>query len=147
VDEESVVVVAAPDHPLARGRHVTQEALMSADFLVAERGCTADLLVNQLGLDVAGQAPVAIVTGSLAALRRLVSNGQGVALLPYLTAAPDLDSGALVCLEVPFAVRPVGIEARRRGGTEPQVQHRVDSLVALARRNTLRDRAPRKRLA
>jgi DNA-binding transcriptional LysR family regulator len=147
VDEEAVVLVCAPDHPLARRRKVSQEALMSADFLVAERGCTADMLVNQLGHDIAVQAPVAMVTGSLAALRRLVANGHGVALLPYLTAAPDLESGALVCLEVPFAVRPVGIEARWRADAEPEVLRRVASLVTLARRNTLRTQMAQKRLA
>jgi DNA-binding transcriptional LysR family regulator len=145
VDEEAVVLVCAPQHPLAGRGEISQEALLAADFLVAERGCTADMLVDQLGLDVAGNAPVGMVTGSLAALRRLVANGQGVAVLPYLTAAPDLDSGALVSLPLPFAVRPVGIEARWRAAARPEVQRRVAALVALARRNTARPQPPQPR--
>lgn len=132
VDDEEVVLVAAPDHPLA-GRRLTRDELARAAFLVAEPGCTADLLVDRLGHDLAGEAPVAMVTGSLGALRRLACNGQGVALLPRLTAAADLATGDLVRLEPPFPVRPVAIEARWRADADPAQLRRIQALVRLAR--------------
>lgn len=138
VDEEPVVLVASPDHPLAQRPRLTPEELAGTEFLVAERGCTAQMLVDQFGRDLTGTAPVAMVTGSLAALRRLVANGQGVALLPYLSAAADLETGAMTCLEPPFPLRPVGIDARWRGDAEPAVRRRIAAVLGLARRNTLR---------
>jgi LysR substrate binding domain len=82
--------------------------------------------------------PVAMVSGSLAALRRLVANGHGVALLPRLSATEDLAGGALVELPPTISLAPIGIEARWRPDVDPAVTEQVRSLVALGRRNTLR---------
>jgi DNA-binding transcriptional LysR family regulator len=134
VGQDQVILVAAPQHPLAKLPSVTPEVLMETSFLIAERGCTTHMLVDRFGQDLTHRAPISMVTGSLAALRRMAAHGRGVALLPYLAAVRDLESGELVWLRVPSGLSTVNIEARWRTGLGP-ADTTVQALVRLARRH------------
>lgn len=134
VGQDQVILVAAPQHPLATMPSVTPEVLMETSFLIAERGCTTHMLVDRFGQDITHRAPISMITGSLAALRRMAAHGRGVALLPYLAAVRDLESGELVWLRVPSGLSTVNIEARWRTGLGP-ADTTVQALVRLARRH------------
>jgi|GEM_PF-1673427 len=49
-----------------------------------------------------------------------------------------MDSGDLVCLDPPFSLHPVEIEAPWRSDMGPESRGHVATLVGPARRNTLR---------
>lgn len=134
VGQDQVILVAAPQHPLATMPSVTPEVLMETSFLIAERGCTTHMLVDRFGQDLTNRAPISMVTGSLAALRRMAAHGRGVALLPYLAAVRGLESGELVWLRVSSGLPTVNIEARWRTGLGP-AEGTVQALVRLARRH------------
>ncbi|MGW2420277.1 LysR family transcriptional regulator [Streptomyces sp. NPDC001709] len=127
------VLVAAPNHPLARQETVTPEQLLRYDFLVAERHCTSEMLVDRFGRDLLADAQQTLLQGSMAALLRLIGHGHGVTLLPELTIARELREGELVELPLPAPIRPVSILAQwhpRLGPAEPAVH----ALLELARR-------------
>lgn len=107
--------------------------LLDAEFLIAEPGCTSQMLVDRFGQDLTARTHVSMVTGSLAALRRLAGHGRGVALMPYLSVARDLENGDLVELDVPEGLVPVSIEARWRTGLGP-TEASVQAVLQLARR-------------
>ncbi len=135
VGGDQVVLVAAPEHPLARaGAPVGVETLVETEFLIAEPGCTTQMLVDRFGRDLTRRTPISMVTGSLAALRRMAAHGRGVALLPALTAAAPLHSGELVELPVVGGLPTVSIEARWRDRLGP-AQAAVDAVLRLARRH------------
>ena len=131
---DKVALVAAPDHPLTRHAGVTPELLQDAEFLVAEAGCTSEMLYDQYGRDLAKDGRVAMITGSLGALLRLVALGRGIAVLPYMCVVRDLAAGDLVRLEYPHPLMPLGIEARWRTGLG-QAERPLQGLLRLARRN------------
>jgi len=134
VAHDRVVLVAAADHPLAASGPVEPHALLETKFLVAEPGCTTQMLVDRFGRDLTCRTPISMVTGSLAALRRMAAYGSGVALLPSLTAARSLQSGELVEVVVAGGLPVIGIEARwrtRLGSAQPA----VSALLSLARRH------------
>ncbi|HEX4789304.1 MAG TPA: LysR family transcriptional regulator, partial [Actinospica sp.] len=117
VGQDQVVLVAAPDHALARaGRPLTRDALMAAEFLVADHGCTSQYLLDQYGRDLAPFTRVGMLTGSTATLRRIVSNGRGITMVPRLVVRRELADGDLVELdlapECSLRLARVGIEAR-----------------------------------
>jgi DNA-binding transcriptional LysR family regulator len=112
VGHDRTVMAAAPSHPLARGGAVTADQLLRYEFLVAEPGCTSEMLVDRFGRDLLVGAQVAKVTGSLAALLRLTGHGRGITLLPEMAVARELESGELVELPLAEQVRPVGIVAK-----------------------------------
>lgn len=134
VGSDQVLLVAAPEHPLARTGAVTPETLLGTPFLVAEPGCTTQMLVDRFGRDLTGQTPVAMVTGSLSALLRLAAHGRGVALLPALAAEKPLAAGDLVVVPVKDGLPTVSIEARWRDQLG-EAGDAVDALLRLALRN------------
>ncbi|MFF4338811.1 LysR family transcriptional regulator [Kitasatospora sp. NPDC001540] len=114
VGHDRTVLVAGPGHPLARQERVTPEQLLRYDFLVAERGCTSEMLVDRLGRDLLSGAQVTMVQGSLSALLRLTGHGQGLSLLPALAVTRELEDGELVELPLTAPLRPVAILAQWR---------------------------------
>lgn len=131
---DQVVLVAGPEHPLARAGGVDPEALLDTEFLIAEPGCTTQMLVDRFGRDLTHRTPISMVTGSLAALCRMAAHGRGVALLPALTASRYLQTGELVEIAVNGGLPMVSIQARwrdRPGGVDPS----IPALLRLARRH------------
>ncbi len=130
---DQVVLVASAEHPLARVGAVDPEALLDTEFLIAEPGCTTQMLVDRFGRDLTHRTPIGMVTGSLAALRRMAAHGRGVALLPALSAGRYLESGELVEIEVAGGLPLVSIQARWResSGVAPA----IPALLRLARRH------------
>lgn len=133
------VLVAAPGHPLARQETVTPEQLLDHAFLVAERGCTCQMLVDRFGQDLLAGAQQTLLQGSMAALLRLIGHGHGITLLPELTVTRELQEGELVELRLTERIRPVSIIAQwhpRLGPAESTVRallavaHRADPLGA-----------------
>ncbi|MBR7828723.1 LysR family transcriptional regulator [Actinospica sp. MGRD01-02] len=139
IGQDQVVLVAAPDHPLARaGRPLTRDELMEAEFMVADHGCTSQYLLDQYGRDIGPFTRIGMLTGSTAMLRRIVANGRGITMVPRLVVARELADGDLVELELApecsLRLARVGIEARwqARLGTVSEPLH---ALVRLARRH------------
>ncbi len=114
VGHDRTVLVAAPSHPLARKDVVTPGDMLRYDFLVAERGCTSEMLVDRFGRDLLAGAQLAMIQGSLSALLRLTGHGHGVTLLPELAVARELQEGELVELRLTERIRPVSIVAQWR---------------------------------
>jgi DNA-binding transcriptional LysR family regulator len=139
VGQDQVTLVAAPDHPLARaGQPLTRAVLMEAEFLVADRGCTSQYLLDQYGRDLAPFTKVGMITGSTATLRRIVANGRGVTMVPHLVVRRELESGELVELdlapECSLRLARVGIEARWQPGLGA-AELPLQALLRLARRH------------
>jgi DNA-binding transcriptional LysR family regulator/REP element-mobilizing transposase RayT len=130
---DQAVLVAAPDHPLAKASPLRAASLRGAEFLICEAGCTAEMLYDRYGRDLSGADKVGTITGSLAALLRLVALGRGVALLPYTAAAREVAAGELALLDFP-PLAPVGIEARWRPGLG-DAERSWQALLRLAKRN------------
>jgi len=119
VGHDRVVLVAAPSHPLASAHPLTLDAVRQSEFLVTELGCIYRQLFDGFGRDVGPSLRVAMITGSLNALRRLAVNGRGAALLPRFSVRAELDAGDLVMLDLQEGLAPLTIEARWRDGIGP----------------------------
>ncbi|MBL1082304.1 LysR family transcriptional regulator [Streptomyces actinomycinicus] len=133
VGHDRTVLVAAPSHPLAREEAVTPEELLQHDFLVAEPGCTSEMLVDRLGRDLLAGAELALVQGSLSALLRLTGHGHGVSLLPELAVSRELQEGELIELRLTERIRPVSIVAQWRPRLGP-AERCLHALLEVARR-------------
>ncbi|MGW8363052.1 LysR family transcriptional regulator [Streptomyces wedmorensis] len=100
---EPLVLVAAPGHPLAGRPLLTAADLADARLVGTEPGCPyRDLFERELR----DWAPPFMEFGTIEATKRGVATGLGIALLPRVTVAGELASGALVPLawEAPFTL-------------------------------------------
>lgn len=102
--EEPLVVVAAPDHPLAGQESVSIDDLRKTSILATEAGCAYRSLFEE---ELQGAETTSCLEfGTIEAIKRGVVSGLGVSLLPRVTVASELDKGELTALAwpVPFTV-------------------------------------------
>jgi DNA-binding transcriptional LysR family regulator len=100
-DEDEIVPLAAPDHPLARRVDVELAELAGAGLVAREAG-SATRATAEASLRAAGLEPqLAMELGSNEAVKRAVRAGLGVGLLSRRAADSELAAGHLVVLNVP----------------------------------------------
>lgn len=119
---DELVVVAAPDHPLA-SRRVTLRQLETATWIVRELGSgTREASDRWLSAEL-GRIEIALELGSNEAVKRAVASGLGVGCLSRHAVAHALREGWLVELKTP-------LPAMRRSLTI--VMHRAKQLGSAA---------------
>ena len=99
--EEELVVVAAPNHPLATKANITPEDLRTAEWIVREPGSgTREVVESALGQW--GLPPAdALEIGSAEAIKHTVAAGLGIAVVSREAAADQLTVGKLRIIHVP----------------------------------------------
>ena len=98
--EEPWVIVAGPQHPLARQPQVTREQFDATPFLALQLG-PHSIAFGEQALRDAGLTPsVAMRLPFQDAIKRLVEAGCGVALMAQIAAAREIAAGHLVPLPV-----------------------------------------------
>jgi DNA-binding transcriptional LysR family regulator len=116
--KEPLVLIASPGRQPAIASFVS---LAAQNFVATEPGCLYRQLFDQTFADAGFAAPrLAAEVGSIQAIRRLVANGVGLALVPRLAVSDALDRGDLVELPWPGQVRTASLIATwRRGRVQP----------------------------
>ncbi|MDF3301131.1 LysR family transcriptional regulator [Streptomyces tropicalis] len=102
--EEPLVLVAAPDHALARRTKLTLEDLRAASVLATEAGCAYRDLFE---VELRGTETMPFLEfGTIEAIKRGVVSGLGIALLPEVTVTGELEKGQVTALpwDIPFSV-------------------------------------------
>ena len=113
--EERMVLVTAPDHPLAGREEVSLEEIDGAPLVAFERGLMIreklDRILSQHKVD----APIALEFDNIETMKRAIETGAGVGLLPEPTVGAEIASGTLAKIRLvnPSIVRPLGIIYRR----------------------------------
>jgi LysR family transcriptional regulator, low CO2-responsive transcriptional regulator len=107
--QHPLVVVAAPNHPLAKARRISKERIAKEHFLVREPGSgtrvSLDLYLSELPgrIDNLGSE-----MGSNETIKQAVMAGLGIALISAHTIAQEIEAGRLVVLDA------VGLPIRRQ---------------------------------
>jgi DNA-binding transcriptional LysR family regulator len=96
--DEPIVVLTAPDHPLAGRSAVAPSDLKGEPILLTEAGCT----YRNLFLRILGNAgvypPTVLEFGSVQAIKQCTIAGMGLTVLPDVVVAAELASGRLARL-------------------------------------------------
>jgi DNA-binding transcriptional LysR family regulator len=93
------VLIAAPDHPLARAAGITADDLLAQTFIAREEGSGTRILMTRY-LDRVGDGRVysVIEMGSNETIKQAVIAGLGIALISQHTVVEELRTGRLVRL-------------------------------------------------
>jgi LysR family transcriptional regulator for metE and metH len=93
--EDEMVLVTAPDHPLAKREHAPVEALADEHLLIYSTASRHSLVLHDI-LEPAGITPQQITRIQLTeAILELVAAGLGVAILATWAVKPAVQSGAV----------------------------------------------------
>lgn len=120
VAEDEVVLVARPDHPLARNGRVSVRDLADHRFLAREEGSALDAVARQMLGATYGQVS-RLELGALDAVRSAVLAGIGFAVLPRVAVEEELSEGRLKVLRFPSHRRAIHA-VRRRPDPSPTPQ-------------------------
>ncbi|OCT17068.1 LysR family transcriptional regulator [Paenibacillus pectinilyticus] len=101
VREEQLVLIAPQNHPLTRQANVHVTDLGNTEFIVTEEGCIYRGKFEKLLKDNAVALQIGFELGNLETIKHCVMSGLGIALLPRITVASELEMGKLV--QLPFA--------------------------------------------
>ncbi len=101
VYRDELVFVMHPGHPLARAKEVSIHQLGAENFIAHNVPSPLRQKVVQAFQRHKTPLNMAVELPSLEAIKRFVAMGNGVALLPGLTARPEIERGELVQLRVP----------------------------------------------
>lgn len=94
------VVIAAPDHPLARKRHVLASRLSDQTFLVREPGSGTRILAERILSEIGADPRPGMEISSNETIKQAVMAGLGISMLSYHTVAHEIEEGRLVILRV-----------------------------------------------
>lgn len=101
VYRDELALVVNPRHPLAGAGKVSIRQLGAQNFIAHNIPSPQRQKVIQTFKKHKTPLQMGVELPSLEAIKRFVEMGNGVALVPRLTAVPELKTGSLVLLEVP----------------------------------------------
>jgi len=93
--KEEMVVVAAPNHPLAGERSVDVETLASFPQILYEIGSNTRRVQDRLFAQTDRPLNVAMETENVEITKAMVGAGLGISLIPYAASAREVRSGRL----------------------------------------------------
>lgn len=102
--EERVVVIAPPDHPLAKRRSVRLEQIAEEPIVADEKGTLSREMVeevfNRKRLPFVPVLEINVLSAGRDALKSAVANGLGISFLPEHCVALDVKAGLLKIIDV-----------------------------------------------
>jgi DNA-binding transcriptional LysR family regulator len=129
--QDELVLIAAPEHPLAKAKRVEISKIARSRFVGFERDIPTRRAIDRL-LRLRG-VPVEIVMefDNIETIKRAVEINAGISIVPALTVRGEVQAGTLVSIEVTGAdmKRPLGILCKR-GKERTQVMEKfIDVLT------------------
>ena len=107
--DHPLVIIAPPDHPLAKARDISKERIAEEHFLIREPGSGTRISLEIFLSGLPGRLDdLGIEMGSNETIKQAVMAGLGIAFISAHTIASEVEAGRLVILDV------VGMPIRRQ---------------------------------
>lgn len=107
--DHPLIIVARPDHPLARARDISKNQIAQEHFLIRERGSGTRISLEIFLGEIPGRLDnLGTEMGSNETIKQAVMAGLGVAFISAHTVASELEAKRLVILDV------IGMPIRRQ---------------------------------
>jgi DNA-binding transcriptional LysR family regulator len=129
--EDQLVLIVAPDNPLAKSKKVELQKLARSRFVAFERDIPTrraiDRILRQRGV------PVEIVMefDNIETIKRAVEIGAGISIVPAMTVRAEAQVGSLAVIDLSGSdlKRPLGILSKK-GKEKTQVMERFIEVLA-----------------
>ena len=134
---DTLAFIVSPGHPLAGAQRVSISELGSEIFIAHNVASPLRRKVIETFQRYRTPLNMGIELPTIEAIKRFVAMGNGVALVPHITVARDLETGELVSVPVPELEmkRILRLVHRRQGTLSYAATAFLKTLRALARRN------------
>jgi DNA-binding transcriptional LysR family regulator len=96
LEKDALVVIASPDHPLAKRRVVTAAMLAAEKLILSESGGNTRRLIDAFFSQARAKPQIAMELGRQAAINRMVEQRLGVSIAPIGSVRDEIQSGRLI---------------------------------------------------
>jgi DNA-binding transcriptional LysR family regulator len=127
---DRLVMICAPDHPLARRKKVEFADLAGTPFVAFEKDIPTRIAVERRAEEAGVTLDILMELDNIETIKRSVEVGLGISVVPQATVVQEVRIGTLcvVTLE-PLVERPIGIIYKRSRPFTETMQRFVDVLV------------------
>lgn len=131
---EELVLILAPEHPLAKKRYITLAELAGEPLIMKERGSATRKLVIALFDDNGISPEILMETGNAEFIKQLVQRGDGVSFIVKEAAAVELQEKKLVTVPIKGQriFLDVSIAYLKKQHLSPSAQAFLDILLKIA---------------
>jgi LysR family transcriptional regulator, low CO2-responsive transcriptional regulator len=96
LNEDYLVAIASPHHPLAKQKIVSAYALAGEKLILGERGGNTRRLIDQFFAQAGVTLKIVMELSRLAAIKRMVEEDMGVGIVPLQSVQEEVKTGNLV---------------------------------------------------
>ncbi len=125
---EKLVLICAPDHPLARRRHIEIRKLDGQNYVGFEKGMASQRALNRIFQEHGVAVHVVMEFDNIETIKRSVEIGAGISIVPLPSVQKEVQSGSLV--QISFAdkhfYRQLGIIVRSKQSLTPAARKFVE---------------------
>ncbi len=125
---DKLVLICAPDHPLARRHHVDIRKLAGQNYIAFEKGLASQRALDQIFREQGIDVRVVMEFDNIETIKRSVEIGAGVSIVPLLSVQKEVQGGSLV--QVHFTeksfTRPLGVIVRSRQPLSPAARKFIE---------------------
>ena len=100
VMREELLLVTAPQHPLARRKHITPQDLVRQPFVLFEQGSGSRRAIEAFFVKEQIAPKVVTETENVEIIKAFVRVGMGVTIIPYQAVAREVRAGTLFCARI-----------------------------------------------
>jgi DNA-binding transcriptional LysR family regulator len=127
---DRLVMIAAPDHPLAGRAEVGFGDLGGTPFVAVEKDIPTRIAVDRQAEEVGTRLDILMEFDNIETIKRSVEVGLGISVVPMATVVQETRIGTLRAVPlVPVVERPIGIIYKRSRPFTATMQRFVDVLV------------------
>ena len=98
--DNPLLLVAAPDHPMAKSRNISLESLTSETFVLREPGSGTRLAMERFFLEYEFQPKSTVEMGGNEVIKQAIEVGLGLSVLSAHTVELELSANRLITLDV-----------------------------------------------
>jgi DNA-binding transcriptional LysR family regulator len=100
VIREELLLITAPQHPLARKRQITPQDLLRQPFVLFEPGSNSRRVIEEFFVREQIEPKVVTETENVEIIKALVRVRMGIAIVPYQAIAREVSAGQLFCARI-----------------------------------------------
>ena len=97
---EELLLVTAPQHPLARRKQITPQDLVRQPFVLFEQGSGSRRAIEEFFVKEQIAPKVVTETENVEIIKAFVRVGMGVTIIPYQAVAREVRAGTLFCARI-----------------------------------------------
>ncbi|NLT66721.1 MAG: LysR family transcriptional regulator [Acidobacteria bacterium] len=117
---DKLILICAPDHPLAKRHHVDIRKLNGLNYVAFEKGLASQRALDRIFQEHGIRVRVVMEFDNIETIKRSVEIGAGVSIVPLLSVQKEVQTGTLVQVHFDKTFyRPLGAIVRTRQVLSP----------------------------